>query len=174
MKQLNNNQINVRKSKVTSSTLFMVLVMLVSNVNADKIGSVDTKFKFLTPDHSIEVEAFDDPGVEGIACFLSRAKKGGVKGTLGLAEETSHASIDCKQTGPILIKKKLKDGQRVFSERRSLIFKRLQVVRFVDPKRNTIVYLAYSDKIIDGSPENSISAVSIMPWPQGDIPQLED
>lgn len=140
---------------------------------AEEIGSVDTKFKLLTPDHSIVVEAFDDPDIEGIACYLSRAKKGGVKGTLGLAEETSHASIDCKQVGPITITGKLKDGERVFRERRSLIFKKLQVVRFIDENRNAIVYLAFSDRLIEGSPENSISAVSVMSWPDGSAVKLE-
>lgn len=152
----------------------IIFILLAGSASAEIIGSVDTKFKFLTPDHSIKVEAFDDPDVEGIACYLSRTKKGGVKGTLGLAEETSHASIDCKQTGPVKLKKKLKNGQRVFRIRRSLIFKKLQVVRFIDPERNNIVYLAYSDRMIDGSPENSISAVSIMPWLHGDLPQLKD
>lgn len=147
--------------------------MICLPAGAEEIGSVDTKFKLLTPDHSIVVEAFDDPDIEGIVCYLSRAKKGGVKGTLGLAEETSHASIDCKQVGPITITGKLKDGERVFRERRSLIFKKLQVVRFIDENRNAIVYLAFSDRLIEGSPENSISAVSVMPWPDGSAVKLE-
>lgn len=134
-----------------------------STVTADEIGKVDTKFRFLTPDDTVRIEAFDDPEVSGIACYLSRAQTGGVKGTLGLAEDTSDASIDCRQVGPITIKGKLKEGEKVFSERRSLIFKELQVVRYCDKERNTLVYLVYSDRVIEGSPKNSVSAVPIMP-----------
>jgi CreA protein len=137
---------------------------------AEEIGSVDTKFKLLTPDHSIKVEVFDDPDIDGISCYLSRAKKGGIKGALGIAEDTSDASIECRQVGPIIVKGKIKQGDRVFRERRSLIFKKLQVVRFVDQKRNTIVYLSYSDRVIEGSPENSITSVPILPWPEGQAP----
>lgn len=132
---------------------------------AEEIGSVDTKFKLLGPDHKIVIEAFDDPKVQGVACHLSRAKTGGIKGLVGIAEDTSDASIACRQVGPIKILDELKEGERVFSERRSLIFKKLQVVRFFDKKRNTLVYLVYSDRIIEGSPKNSISTVPIMAWP---------
>ena len=131
---------------------------------AEEIGSVDTKFKLLGPDHKIVIEAFDDPKVKGVACHLSRAKTGGLKGLVGLAEDTSDASIACRQIGPIEFLDELEDGERVFSERRSLIFKKLQVVRFFDKKRNTLIYLVYSDKLIEGSPKNSISTVPIMPW----------
>jgi CreA protein len=125
---------------------------------------VDTKFNLLTPDDTITIDVFDDPKVNGVSCYLSRANKGGIKGTLGLAEETSDASIDCTQTGPISWKEKLKDGESVFKIRRSVSFKKLQVVRFWDKKRNTLIYLVYSDKLIDGSPQNSITAVPVMPW----------
>jgi CreA protein len=119
----------------------------------------------LGPDNKIVVQAFDDPEIDGVACYLAGARTGGIKGGLGLAEDTSDASIACRQVGPIAIKSKFENGDQVFSERRSLIFKRLRVVRFLDQKRNTLVYLAYSDKLIDGSPKNSVSAVPIMPWP---------
>jgi CreA protein len=119
----------------------------------------------LGPDNKIVVQAFDDPEIDGVACYLAGARTGGIKGGLGLAEDTSDASIACRQVGPISIKSKFENGDQVFSERRSLIFKRLRVVRFLDQKRNTLVYLAYSDKLIDGSPKNSVSAVPIMPWP---------
>lgn len=132
---------------------------------ADEIGSVDTVFKFLGPNHKIVVEAFDDPKITGVTCYLSRAQTGGIKGGLGLAEDTSDASIACRQMGPITIKESFKEGEEVFSERRSILFKRLHVVRFSDKTRNALVYLVYSDKIIEGSPKNSVSAVSIMPWP---------
>jgi len=128
-------------------------------------GSVSTKFRLLGPNDKIVVDAFDDPTVEGVACHISRAQTGGLKGGLGVAEDTSDASIACRQVGPIKIIAEFKDGERVFDERRSLLFKTLQVVRFLDRKRNVLVYVAYSDRIIEGSPKNSISTVPIMNWP---------
>ncbi len=131
---------------------------------AEEIGEVDTKFKLLGPDHKIKIEAFDDAKVSGVSCHVSRAVTGGLKGAVGLAEDTSDASIACRQVGPIVINEPLESGEQVFSERRSLVFKRLQVVRFCDETRNTLIYLVYSDKIIEGSPKNSISSVPIKPW----------
>ncbi len=133
---------------------------------AEEVGSVDTKFKLLGPDHKIKIEAFDDEKVSGVSCHVSRAVTGGIKGAVGLAEDTSDASIACRQVGPISILEELEAGEHVFSERRSLIFKTLQVVRFCDETRNTLVYLVYSDKVIEGSPKNSVSTVPIRPWGQ--------
>jgi CreA protein len=127
-------------------------------------GSVSTKFRLFGPNDKIVVDGFDDPKVEGVACHISRAQTGGMKGGLGVAEDTSDASIACRQVGPIKITSEFKDGERVFDERRSLLFKTLQVVRFFDRKRNVLVYVAYSDRIIEGSPKNSISSVPIMGW----------
>src|SRR5260370_22698343 len=120
---------------------------------------------FGSSNDKIVVDGFDDPKVEGVACHLSRAQTGGLKGGLGVAEDTSDASIACRQVGPISIAGELKDGERVFDERRSLVFKTLQVVRFFDRQRNVLVYVAYSDRVIEGSPKNSISSVPIMNWP---------
>ena len=128
-------------------------------------GSVSTKFRFLGPNDKIVVDGFDDPKVEGVACHISRAQTGGIKGGLGVAEDTSDASIACRQIGPIKIIGELRDGERVFDERRSLLFKTLQVVRFFDRQRNVLVYVTYSDRVIEGSPKNSISSVPIMNWP---------
>ena len=128
-------------------------------------GSVSTRFHLLGPNDKIVVDGFDDPKVEGVTCHISRAQTGGLKGGLGVAEDTSDASIACRQVGPIKIAGELKDGERVFDERRSLIFKTLQVVRFFDRQRNVLVYVAYSDRVIEGSPKNSISSVPIMNWP---------
>ena len=139
--------------------------MTVSVCHAEEVGSVDTEFKWLGPDHKIVVEAFDDPKIEGITCYLSRSKKGGFKGMVGLAEETSDASLACRQVGPIQVVGELKEGERIFTESRSLIFKKLQVVRFFDKKRRTYIYLAYSDRMIEGSPQNAISTVPVQPWP---------
>lgn len=145
--------------------LFIGLLVLVpSHLLAEEIGRVDTAFKLLGANHSIVIEAFDDPKVSGVACHLSRAKTGGIKGSLGLAEDRSDASIACRQVGPISFKDKLKQGERVFTKRTSLIFKSMQVVRFYDAKRNTLIYLVYSDRVIEGSPKNALSTVPIMPW----------
>nr|WP_312971981.1 CreA family protein [Pseudomonas sp.] len=134
---------------------------------AEEIGQVSTVFKWLGPNDKIVVEAFDDPKVAGVTCYLSRAKTGGVKGGLGLAEDRAEASIACRQVGPISFSGELKDGDEVFRERTSLVFKTMQVVRFFDQKRNTLVYLVYSDRIIEGSPQNAVTAIPILPWPNG-------
>ncbi|TPE53541.1 CreA family protein [Amaricoccus solimangrovi] len=131
---------------------------------ADEVGEVTTAFKLLGANHKIVVEAFDDPKVEGVSCFISRARTGGIKGSLGIAEDTSDASINCQQTGPVHFREDLEDGEEVFSQRASIMFKRIQVVRFQDKARNALVYLTYSDKLIDGSPKNSVSAVVIRDW----------
>ncbi|MEJ6000891.1 CreA family protein [Paucibacter soli] len=128
---------------------------------AEPIGEVDTVFKFIGPDHKIVVDAHDDPKVQGVTCYVSRAKTGGIKGALGLAEDKSEASIACRQTGPIGFLKPLPQQEDVFTERISLIFKKLRIVRMVDTKRNTLVYLTYSDRVIEGSPQNSVTAVAV-------------
>lgn len=135
-----------------------------AGVQAREVGEVDTVFKWLGPNHKIVVEAFDDPKVEGVTCYLSRAKTGGIKGGLGLAEDRAEASIACRQVGPIRFREELKDGEEVFRERTSLVFKTMQVVRFHDEARNALVYLVYSDRVIEGSPQNAVTAVPIMPW----------
>ena len=130
-------------------------------VSGEKIGTVDTAFQWIGRDHDILVEAYDDPLVQGVSCYVSRARQGGIKGTLGLAEDRAEASIACRQVGPIRFTQPLKTQQQVFSERTSLLFKRLRVVRMVDAQRNTLVYLTYTDKLIDGSPQNAITAVPV-------------
>jgi len=144
------------------------LLSLGAAATAEEIGSVNTVFKWVGPDHKIVVEAFDDPDIPGVACYVSRAKTGGVKGALGIAEDTADASIACRQVGPITLPEQVSsrkaDGEQVFKQRLSLLFKSLQVVRFYDAKRNALVYLTYSDKLIEGSPKNSVSAVPIEPW----------
>ncbi|SEH46829.1 CreA family protein [Magnetospirillum fulvum] len=128
---------------------------------ADEIGSVSTVFKALGPNDKIVIEAFDDPQVVGVTCYLSRAKTGGIKGGIGIAEDTADAAIACRQVGPIQFLEQIKDGDTVFKKDTSLLFKTMQVVRFLDRKRNVLVYLVYSDRIIEGSPKNSVSAVPI-------------
>jgi len=127
-------------------------------------GEVSTNFRWLGPNDKIVVDGFDDPKVKGVACHIARAQTGGIKGGLGFAEDTSDASIACRQVGPIKMDPDLKDGESVFEERRSLLFKHLNVVRFYDKERNVLVYVSYSDRVIKGSPKNSISTVPIMGW----------
>ncbi|MFO7578876.1 MAG: CreA family protein [Nitrosomonas halophila] len=137
-------------------------------LRAETVGSVSTKFKLLGANDKIVVEAFDDPDIPGATCYLGRAKTGGISGSVGVAEDKSDASIACRQTGPITLSEKIKngkaDGDTVFKKSTSLLFKTLQVVRFYDAKRNVLIYLAYSDRIIEGSPKNSISVIPITPW----------
>jgi len=128
---------------------------------AERVGAVDTAFKLIGPDHKVVVEAYDDPKVKGVACYVSRAVTGGISGALGFAEDKAEASIACRQVGPIEIGEPLPRQEEVFSERQSILFKRLRVVRMVDPLRHTLVYLTYSDKMVDGSPENAVTAVPV-------------
>lgn len=144
----------------------LILILgLAATARAEDVGCVSTTFRLLgAANDKICVESFRDPEVDGVVCHISRAVTGGIKGAVGLAEDTSDAAIACRQVGPITIKGKLKEGDEVFKESRSLVFKSLQVVRFHDQANNTLVYLSYSDRVIEGSPKNSISTVPIMPW----------
>lgn len=148
---------------------FVFLLSVFTFAQAEEIGSVSTKFKMLGPNDKIVVEAFDDPHVPGVVCYLSRAKTGGMRGAFGVAEDTSDASIACRQIGPIRLTEDIRSGKangdEVFKKRTSLIFKTMQVARFYDARRNVLIYLNFSDKIIDGSPKNSISVVPVIPWP---------
>jgi CreA protein len=139
----------------------LLLLAATALVQAEPIGSVDTAFKLIGPDHKIVVDAYDDPKVAGVTCYVSRAKTGGISGAIGLAEDKADASIACRQVGPIAIKQPLAKQEEVFSERISLVFKKLRIVRMVDAQRNTLIYLTYSDRLIDGSPKNSVTAVPV-------------
>lgn len=139
----------------------LALLAATATIRAEPVGEVNTVYKLIGPDHKIVVDAYDDPDVKGVTCYVSRAKTGGIKGGLGLAEDKSEASIACRQTGPISFAKPLKRQDEMFSERISLVFKRLRVVRIVDAARNTLVYLTYSDRVIEGSPQNSVTAVPV-------------
>lgn len=154
----------IRTALRPPSAVMLLIAALAAPAGAEQIGEVDTAFKLLGANHKIVVEAFDDPKVEGVSCFVSRARTGGISGSLGLAEDTSDASIACRQTGPIRFGEPLEAGEQVFQQRASILFKTVQVVRFWDPTRNTLIYLTYSDKLIDGSPRNAISAVTVAPW----------
>ncbi|WP_028319011.1 CreA family protein [Desulfobulbus elongatus] len=148
-----------------------VLLLAATTVAAEEIGEVSTTFKFVGANDKIVIEAFDDPDIGGATCYVSRARTGGIKGTFGVAEDTSDASISCRQTGPITLPERVAsgkdDGKEVFKKSASLIFKKVQVVRFYDKKRSTLIYLTYSDRIIEGSPKNSISTIALTQAIQG-------
>ena len=130
----------------------------------DMIFKKSTVWRALTPDDKLAVYGIDDPLVEGVACHYTTPERGGISGTFGVAEEVSDISLSCRQVGPVKFKQKFGQGDVVFSERRSLIFKKMQIVRGCDAKRNTLVYMVYSDRPIEGSPKNSTSTVPLMPW----------
>ncbi len=141
----------------------LLLVLIAVPAAAEDIGSSNYKFKWLGPSDKIVVEAFDDPDVPGVTCYMSHARTGGIKSAIGLAEDPGEASIACRRVSPIDATKldMLKHSEEIFSARASLIFKTTQVVRFWDAKRKALVYLVYTDRIIDGSPRNSISVVPL-------------
>ena len=134
----------------------------------DLIFRRSTVFKWVSPNDKLATYGIDDPEVEGVACHFTVPEKGGFTGWLGIAEQVSDISLACRQIGPIRFKDKLEQGDDMFRERRSLFFKKMQIVRGCDAKRNTLVYMVYSDKLIEGSPKNSTSTVPIMPWGASD------
>jgi len=155
--------------KYSLITLVFCTCFFAISVQAEVIGRVNTTFKMVGANDKIVIDAFDDPDISGATCYVSRAKTGGISGSLGLAEDTADASLSCRQVGPIILPEQVlsgkQDGRRVFKKSTSLLFKKLQVVRFYDRKRNALVYLSYSDKLVDGSPKNSISTIVVRPWP---------
>ena len=165
------NFLKTKKRPVTSricrafALAFLLCAVVPTPATSEVIGSVDTVFHLFSRDDDIVVEAFDDPDIPGVSCYLSRARKGGVKGMLGVAEDTSDASIECLCTDEITVPEKIRsgkaDGQLVFKKDTSLIFKSMQVVRFYDPKRDVIIYMVYSDRVVEGSPKNSVTCVKV-------------
>ena len=133
-----------------------------------------TVFKLLTPNDKLATYAIDDPEVEGVACHFTVPERGGIKGWLGIAEEVSDISLSCRQVGPIHFKNKFAQGEEMYRRRRSILFKKMQIVRGCDTKRNVLVYLVYSDKLVEGSPKNSTSSVPIMPWGSESVPKCAD
>jgi CreA protein len=134
----------------------------------DLIFRRSTVFNLLSPNDKLATYGVDDPEVDGVACHFTVPEKGGIKGWFGLAEQVSDISLACRQIGPIHFKDKMEQGGDMFRQRRSLFFKKMQIVRGCDAKRNVLVYMVYSDRLIDGSPKNSTSSVPVMPWGGGD------
>lgn len=146
----------------------------VASDDPDLIFKKSTVFKLLSPDHKLATYAIDDPLVEGVACHFTVPEKGGWIGWAGLAEELSDVSLACRQVGPVKFKGKFEQGDAMYKERRSVFFKKMQIVRGCDAKRNVLVYLSYSDKLIEGSPKNSTSTVPLMPWGTQVAPRCGD
>ncbi|WP_423135988.1 CreA family protein [Methylocella tundrae] len=182
--------ISAEKPTLMFSTMFRLLALglgalaaqglfagpvLAGSDDPDLIFRKSTTFKLLTPNDKLATYAIDDPLVEGVACYYTTPEKGGIAGAFGVAEEVSDVSLACRQYGPIKFKDKFEQGDVVFRERRSLIFKRMQIVRGCDAKRNVLVYMVYSDKLVEGSPKNSTSTVPVMPWgAAADAPKCGD
>ena len=148
-----------------NTMLILALALSATVSSAEEIGAVDTAFKLIGPDHKVVVEAVDDPSVQGIACYVSMAKTGGIAGAFGVAKDPSRYSIACRQVGPLHFVKPLPRQEEVFKQSASFIFKHVRVVRIVDKKRNALAYLTYSDKLIEGSPDNAITAVAVLDQP---------
>lgn len=151
-----------------------LMVFTAQAVEPDLIFKKSTVWKLLLPDHKLATYGIDDPLVKGVSCHYAVPEKGGLSGMLGVAEELSNASLSCRQIGPVSFSGKFEQGDEVFSARRSLFFKRVQIVRGCDIRRNVLVYLIYTDKIIEGSPENSVSTVPLMPWGAALPPKCAD
>jgi CreA protein len=142
-----------------------VLVMSIQSARATDLACISTTFNALSPNDKVCVSVFEDPQVPGIACHISQARKGGWGQPLGLNEDPSNFSLACRQTGPIEVDlSKLNANEEVFSQKTSIFFKTTRIYRLVDKPRNTIVYLAISTKIVNGSPANAISTVPIVQW----------
>jgi len=174
----------MKQHQIGSAALLMGAVVLVAAVMAapargadepDLIFRRSTVFKLLTPNDKLATYGLDDPEVDGVACHFTVPEKGGLKGWIGVAEQVSDISLSCSQIGPIHFKQKFAQAEDVFRARRSLFFKKMQIVRGCDVKRNVLVYMVYSDRLIEGSPKNSTSAVPIMPWgSNGDVQKCAD
>jgi CreA protein len=168
---------SVLKSCLAALTALFVLAAASAQAadEPDLIFRKSTVFHWVSPNDKLATYALDDPDVEGVACHFTVPEKGGFKGWIGLAEEVSDISLACRQMGPIRFKTKFEQGDDMFRQRRSLFFKKMQIVRGCDTKRNVLVYMVYSDRIIEGSPKNSTSTVPIMPWgTSGEVPKCAE
>jgi CreA protein len=172
------SRLKIGKVLGLTAALFIAALASVTNAHSaeepDLIFKRSTVFKWLTPNDKLATYGLDDPEVEGVACHFTVPERGGFKGWIGIAEEVSDISLSCSQVGPIIFKAKFEQGEDVFRKRRSLFFKKMQIVRGCDVKRNVLVYMVYSDRIIEGSPKNSTSSVPIMPWGSGTVAKCAD
>ena len=165
----------MRKLALALAAILALASAAIAADQPDLLFKRSTVFKWLTPNDKLAVYGLDDPEVEGVACHFTVPERGGFKGWIGVAEEVSDISLACRQIGPIKFKQKFEQGEDVFRTRRSLFFKKMQIVRGCDIKRNVLVYMVYSDRIIEGSPKNSTSSVPIMPWgADSNVPKCAD
>lgn len=128
---------------------------------AEELDCVTTEWKLVGANHKVCVNAFDDPDLPCVTCYMSQARTGGISGAVGLAEDPSEFSLDCRKTCQVTLPEKFPKKKKVFSEGTSIIFKDTEVNRLYDAKRKAIVYLAISRRIVSGSPKNSISTVIV-------------
>jgi len=143
----------------------VVLLWATGLARADDLACVSTTFKLLSPNDKVCVSEFDDPKEPGVTCHISQARKGGWGQPFGLNEDPSNFSVACRQTGPITVDiSKLPREEETFTEKTSIFFKATRIYRLPDEKHHTLVYVAISSKLINGSPANAISTVPIMPW----------
>jgi len=165
---------NLTRIALVASLALVSSAGLASDDDPELIFKKSTVFKLLSPNHKLATYAIDDPLVEGVTCHFTVPEKGGWKGWAGFAEELSDVSLACRQFGPVKFKEKFKQGDEMYRKRRSLFFKKMRIVRGCDPKRNVLVYLSYSDRIIEGSPQNSTSTVAIQPWGTANVENCAD
>lgn len=152
--------------RIPASLVAAAALLASAAARTEDVGCVDTAFKWLGPNHKVCVEAFADPDIPGVACYLSQARTGGVSGWLGLAEDPSRFALACRQVGAITLPDRIDRQEEVFDSSTSILFKETRVVRMYDRPRHTLVYLSYSTKLVEGSPMNSVAAVPVMPWGQ--------
>jgi len=161
-------------SFATSLLLLVILAVPAAAQEPNLIFKKSTVWKFLTPDHKLATYGIDDPLIDGVACHFTVPEKGGISGMFGVAEETSDVSLACRQVGPVTFTERFDQGDEMFRERRSVFFKKMRIVRGCDKERNVLVYVVYTDKLIEGSPKNSTSTVPIMPWGTSEPPRCAD
>ncbi len=128
-----------------------------------RIGNVSTTFRLLGRNDRIVVDRYDDPKIDGVSCYMSRAETGGVKGSLGFATDPSRFSIACRATGPVTLKGEPPENEVVFGASANWLFKEIRVSRLWDKQKRVLVYLVWSTQALtpQGSPYNSVSAVAV-------------
>lgn len=147
--------------KKSLPALVTTVALLAAPARAEVVGNVDVDWL----GNDIIVEALADPKVQGVTCHLSYFERGLIdrlqKGNW--FEDPSNSSISCRQTGPITVGDidRSNEGETVFSERRSIIFKTLKVKRIFDADNNTLIYISHARDVQNGSAKMSMSTVPL-------------
>lgn len=140
--------------------LFATLLVAVPTA-AEEVGEIGTDWF----GNEIKIEAVADPKVQGVTCHISYFDRGVVDRLRqgNWFEDPSNSSIACRQTGPVVVGDidLGKDGEEIFSARRSLVFKSLKVNRVYDKANDTLVYLTFAREISEGSAKMAISTVPL-------------